>query len=141
MKTLRRVYIVIQVILLIGILGGTSVQAAGIDARVTQELATTGQAKVIIALNVPDSTPNRLRMSRAAVSRDPIGDTQETVLNDLPTGSYELTYQYSHVPGLAMTVTPQSFEILKAHPQVKYIQFDELEHIALAQAGTSCSIN
>jgi len=41
-------------------------------------------------LNVPDSTPNRLRMSRAAVSRDPIGDTQETVLNDLPTGSCEL---------------------------------------------------
>ncbi len=134
MKTLRRVYIVIQVILLIGILGGIPVQAAGIDARVTQELATTGQAKVIVALNVPDSTPNRLRMSRAAVSRDPIGDTQETVLNDLPTGSYELTYQYSHVPGLAMTVTPQSFEILKDHPQVKYIQFDELEHIALAQA-------
>jgi len=129
MKTLlMRIYFFILII------GSATVHAAGVDTRVTQELATTGQAKTIIALNVPDASPGRLRASRAAVSRDPIGDTQETVLNDLPAGSYELTYQYSHVPGLAMTVTPESFEILKDHPQVKYIQFDELEHIALAQA-------
>lgn len=108
-------------------------QAAGIDPRVVQELTATGQVKTVIALNLPETAPNRLRAASVAM-RDPIGETQEEVLNSLPTGSYELTYQYSHVPGLAMTVTPESFAILKDHPQVKYIQYDELEHIALAQA-------
>lgn len=119
---------------LLSIVLNITAQAAGVDPRVVQELTTNGQVKTVIALNLPETTPNRLRT--AIAMRDPIGETQEEVLNSLPTGSYELTYQYSHVPGLALTVTPESFAILKDHPQVKYIQYDELEHVALAQAIT-----
>lgn len=128
-----------QIFLLTVILNITA-QAAGIDPRVVQELTVTGQVKTVIALNLPETAPNRLRAASAAM-RDPIGEVQEEVLNSLPTGSYELTYQYSHVPGLAMTVTPESFAILKDHPQVKYIQYDELEHIALAQATVLINAN
>ncbi|MEZ5671878.1 MAG: S8 family serine peptidase [Thiotrichaceae bacterium] len=127
------ILIIIQSIICVGMLGNVAL-AANMDTRVTQELSQTGHAKVILALNLPEVAPSRLRATRAAMVRDPIGDTQESVLNSLPAGSYELTYQYSHVPSLAMTVTPESLAILKDHPQVKYIQFDELEHIALAEA-------
>ncbi len=45
--------------LFLTIILSVATQAAGIDPRVAQELVTNGQVKTVIALNLPETTPNR----------------------------------------------------------------------------------
>lgn len=104
--------------------------AAAISTAVLEELNLYGKAEVIIALHEPATieSTDRLRLAHIAAR-------QQSVLETLPSDSFELRHRYRYIPGLAATITEVALTRLQNHTEVKSIGLDEADFLALAESN------
>lgn len=93
--------------------------ALAVAPAITEAIATTGSAPVLVALadGVPHTAPLD-ELARAAAT------AQAAVLADLAPGDFAMSHRYSHLPMLAGRVTEAGLARLRAHPRVRAIDED-----------------
>ena len=100
-----------------------------VGKQVLEAIETTGTARVLITLfdTAAIGTDAAERSSRVA-------QAQASVLSQLSSQVFRLTRRYTHVPGMAGTITRNGLDVLQAHPSVASIQFDEPGYVHLAES-------
>lgn len=100
-----------------------------VSEDVYRELRVRGSAPVIVVLDAPISTD----IDQQATT---VRGAQDSVLRGLPVGSYVVREQFSHLPILSMTITPDGLNGLRNASGIRAINLDKVltAHDVEAQA-------
>lgn len=90
-----------------------------IDDEITQTVAATGAARVLLLLEEAASP-----ITAAAIDAAIVADLQKRLLQTVTPAEFQLYRQYQALPGLAGTVTAAGLAKLRASPLVRAIQLD-----------------
>lgn len=114
-------------------------QLQGGGRRVPQTLVqralVQGRVRVIVGLNVEAVPEGLLSAGQRGLQRARIAGAQSAVLTDLAALNFGLVKRFRVVAAMALEANLQALDVLAAHPQVAYVEEDQLSAPTLAQSA------